>query len=133
MLVESQIESLESRSKDYKVFDQRGLYLLVKKNNRKVWRYKYRFQDKAKTFTIGSYPLIDLHQAREKHLEARRLLFDGIDPSTYKRKIKTIKRIQETDRRADVMSKFFNDLSLLISAYQQGIEVKIVAEERILK
>ena len=131
MLTNKKIEEAEGRGKDYKLSDQHSLYLLVKKNGRKTWRYKYFFNSKQKTLSIGTYPLISLDVARAKHLAARRLLMDGIDPSMYKQKLKTIKRINEDDKRQDIMSKFFNDLMLLISAYQKGIEVKIVAEKKI--
>ena len=31
------------RAKDYKLFDGEGLYLLVRPNGSKLWRFKYRF------------------------------------------------------------------------------------------
>jgi hypothetical protein len=36
------------RAKDYKLFDGEGLYLLVRPNGSKLWRFKYRFDGKEK-------------------------------------------------------------------------------------
>jgi len=36
----------------------------VKPLGRKVWRVKYRFAGKEKTYTIGDYPAISLSNAR---------------------------------------------------------------------
>jgi hypothetical protein len=38
-----------------------------------------------KTLALGVYPDVSLRMARERHRFARRLLADGIDPSTLKR------------------------------------------------
>ena len=40
---------------------------------------------KEKLLAIGAYPDVSLKRAREKRDEARRLLADGIDPSTQRR------------------------------------------------
>lgn len=66
---------------DRKLADIGGLYLLVKANGSKLWRYDYRFAAKRKTFALGSYPLVSLQAAREAHTEARKKLAAGIDPS----------------------------------------------------
>ena len=41
------------KEKDYKISDGHGLYLFVKKNGSKLWRYKYRFAGKERTLSIG--------------------------------------------------------------------------------
>lgn len=78
------VKTARIEEKDYKLFDGGGLYLLVKKNGSKYWRYKYRFNGKEKVLAIGVYPVITLKVAREKHIEARRLLHEGVDPSEQK-------------------------------------------------
>ena len=40
----------------------------------------YSFYNKAKLLSFGEYPGITLQRAREKRMEARRLLDEGIDP-----------------------------------------------------
>lgn len=81
--------------------DRDGLYLAVspaRKNDpkatfgSKVWRYEFRWpptaQGKRQTLTYGRYPELSLAQARDKHVEARRLLADGINPAEQKREKK---------------------------------------------
>jgi hypothetical protein len=44
--------------KDRKMFDERGLYLLVRASGSKLWRMKYRYAGKEKTLSIGLYPAV---------------------------------------------------------------------------
>lgn len=73
--------NLKPKGKPYKKFDGGGLYLEVMPNGNKLWRFKYYFQGKEKRFSLGKYPIVTLTNAREKRLQAKRLLDEGIDPS----------------------------------------------------
>lgn len=42
-LTNIQVEKAKPREKDWKLFDEKGLYLLVKTSGHKWWRFKYRF------------------------------------------------------------------------------------------
>jgi len=88
MLTDLKIRNLKPRQKAYKVFDGGGLYLEIEPNGSKLWRYKYRYRGKHKTLSLGKYPVVTLSEARKKHLEAKRLLSRGLDPSSEKRKEK---------------------------------------------
>jgi transposase-like protein len=68
-----------------KIFDGRGLYLLVMPNGGRYWRYNYRFDGKLKTLSLGVHPDVSLDKARARHQVARTLLADGVDPSARKR------------------------------------------------
>ena len=68
-----------------KIFDGRGLYLLVMPNGGRYWRYNYRFDGKLKTLSLGVYPDVSLDKARARHQVARTLLAEGVDPSARKR------------------------------------------------
>lgn len=81
MLTELGIKAAKPREKPYKLFDERGLFLLVNTDGRRWWRFKYRFQRREKLLSLGVYPDVPLKRAREKRDEARRLVADGIDPS----------------------------------------------------
>ena len=79
-------------TKSYKMADSLGLYLLVKPTGAKLWRLKYRFAGREKTFSIGPYMKahnnrveVGLREARDKRDEKRRLLRDGVDPGERKR------------------------------------------------
>jgi transposase-like protein len=68
-----------------KIFDGRGLYLLVMPNGGRYWRWNYRFDGKLKTLALGVLPDVSREQARARHQVARTLHADGIDPSARKR------------------------------------------------
>jgi hypothetical protein len=44
------------RDKQYKLTDERGLYLLVTPQGHRYWRLNYRFAGKSKTLSLGVYP-----------------------------------------------------------------------------
>lgn len=79
------VETAKPEEKDYKLFDEEGLFLLVKKNGNKHWRLKYRFLGKEKLLALGPYPLLSLQDAREAKLDAKRLIAGGIDPVVHKK------------------------------------------------
>ena len=89
-LTAQRVKAAKPESKQYKLTDGGGLYLLVKKTG-KYWRYDYRYLGKRKTFSIGVYPEISLKKARERHQEARKLLDRDIDPGHHKKLIKAVK------------------------------------------
>jgi integrase len=81
MLSPSQIKSAESRDKPYKLFDDGGLFLLVRPTGHCGWRFKYRVGGHEKLISFGPYPTVSLAKARLKLRRAKALLLDGIDPS----------------------------------------------------
>jgi integrase len=83
-----QVSKAVATEKPQKLKDENGLYLLVHPNGGKYWRYDYRFDGKRKTLAIGTFPLMSLVEAREKHLNARKLLQDGVDPRITSKKAK---------------------------------------------
>lgn len=68
--------------------DGQGLYLAARQGAEGVtrsWLLRYTLAGKATWLGLGSYPTIGLAMARQKALEARRQLIDGIDPLQTKR------------------------------------------------
>ncbi|WP_145504068.1 tyrosine-type recombinase/integrase [Yersinia vastinensis] len=80
-----QIDTAKPKEKEYKLTDGGGLYLLVKPNGAKYWRFKYRVLGKEKKLSIGVYPDISLADARLKREEARKIVALGGDPSEEKK------------------------------------------------
>jgi integrase len=80
-LNESRIRASKPREKPYKLFDERGLFMLLTPSGGRLWRLRYRYGGVEKLLTLGPYPDVSLKRAREKREDARRLLADGIDPS----------------------------------------------------
>jgi integrase len=84
-LTETAIKTAKPAAKPYKLFDEKGLYLLVSPRGGRLWRLKYRVAGREKLLAIGIYPDLSLAKARERRDEARRLLVDQIDPSARKK------------------------------------------------
>jgi hypothetical protein len=57
-------------------------------NRSRWWRFKYRFANKEKRLSLGVYPEIPIADARERLDKARRLLYEGIDPSAQRKAAK---------------------------------------------
>ena len=81
MLSHAQIRTAAPSDKPYKLFDNGGLFLLVRPTGRHGWRFKYRIQGHEKLLSFGPYPTVSLAKARLKLKAAKRLLLDGVDPS----------------------------------------------------
>ena len=80
-LHESRIRAAKPTEKPYKLFDERGLFLLVTAAGGRLWRFRYRLGGVEKLLTLGAYPDVPLKRAREKRDDARKLVAEGIDPS----------------------------------------------------
>lgn len=85
MLTEAAIKAAKPKAKQYKKFDEKGLYLTVTPTGSRLWRLKYRYGGMEKLLALGMYPDVTLKRAREKRDDARKLLADGIDPSSHKK------------------------------------------------
>lgn len=94
MLNDIQCRNAKPQAKPYKLTDGKGLYLEVKPNGVKAWRYRFKLADKESVFAIGDYPAIALVDARKKREEARNLVKQGINPA-HNRQLEKIKRGQE--------------------------------------
>ncbi len=66
--------------KPYALTDERGLSVQIQPTGGKWWRFRYRFDGKAKMLSLGVYPDVSLKDARDRRDEARKLLADGVDP-----------------------------------------------------
>lgn len=86
MLTYIQINTAKQREKEYALSDSQGLYLTVRPNGSKLWRFKYRFLDKQKTLHLGGWPTISLADARARRDDAKKLVANGIDPALEKKR-----------------------------------------------
>ncbi len=80
-LTSTSIRNAKPGSKMRKLFDERGLYLELSPKGGKWWRFKYRFNSKEKRLSLGVYPDVTLKAARDRRVDARKLVANGIDPS----------------------------------------------------
>src|SRR4029077_15594832 len=103
MLTDTQCRSTKAKEKPYKLADGNGLYLEVKPNGIKAWRYRFELvregERKESLFAIGDYvsaPIgetkeqararqaggrFTLSEARDERAKARALVKQGINPA----------------------------------------------------
>jgi len=79
-LTTTEIRNAKPREKAYKLADEGGLYLLIKPDGARYWRFKYRFAGKEKLLAFGVFDEVSLAEARERRDDAKKLLRDGVDP-----------------------------------------------------
>lgn len=96
-LTDTAIRNTKPGKKPIKLFDERGLFLLVTPAGGKWWRFKYRFGGKEKQLSFGVYPDVGLKDARARRDDARKHVAAGIDPGEHRRAQKSAR----TDRAAN--------------------------------
>lgn len=84
-LTDVKIRQAKAVDKPLKLLDGNGLYLEVKPNGSKLWRYRYKIAGKENLFAVGEYPTVSLQDARKAREEARELVKQGLHPSHVRR------------------------------------------------
>ena len=96
-LTNTAVKAARPQAKPYKLYDEKGLFLLVEPSGAQLWRLKYRFQGKEKKLAIGRYPELGLREARDKRDEARSLLAVGTDPGQKKKDDRLTQAVQSAN------------------------------------
>lgn len=99
-----------------------GLYLLVKPSGSKLWQMKIRADGKEKKLSFGKYPTVTLKDARAKRDEAKRMLFQGVDPA----------RKKQQDKQAAKQSAS-NSFEVMAAEYMAKMEKEGRAEATLVK
>ncbi len=82
LLTDLKIKKAKTQDKPYTLNDSSGLSLLI---DPKGWLFRYRFANKPKLISFGTYDTVSLAEARKKCDEARSMLANGINPSDARR------------------------------------------------
>jgi integrase len=90
-LTDTAIRNAKASDRAFKLYDEKGLFLQVTPNGGKWWRFKYRFNNKEKLLSFGTYPEIKLSVARSRRDEARELIANEVDPSDTRKAKKQLK------------------------------------------
>lgn len=98
-LTDTAIRNAKPGKKPIKLFDERGLFLLVTPTGGKWWRFRFMFDGKEKLLSLGVYPDVSLKDARERRDKARKLVANGVNPSENR-------KIQKS-ARADLIANSF--------------------------
>ncbi|MEM3484522.1 MAG: integrase arm-type DNA-binding domain-containing protein [Candidatus Methanomethyliaceae archaeon] len=85
-LTDLKVKNAKPGERPYKMYDEKGLYLLVTPSGGKWWRLRYTYRGKEKTISLGTYPRVSLKEARERRDRMREILASGLDPSSSRKK-----------------------------------------------
>lgn len=131
MLTDSACRGAKPKNKLYRIKDAKGLYLEVKPNGVKAWRYRFELVHEGKRkesmFAIGEYAYVSgkeseeeaetrrndrrftLAEARKERDKARSLVKQGINPA-HNRQLDRIKREQGFSNTFEVVADKWIDL-----------------------
>ncbi len=90
----------------------KGLRVRANKNGTKTWMYRYRVGDKLKQIKLGTYPGMELSEAREAFLAQRKLREQHEDPRQVAQQ-----KIEETRQRARENNKKIFTFSVMVEQY----------------
>ena len=100
--------------KDYTLSDGQGLYLLIKSNGSKLWRFNYYKPEtnpkKRVLLGLGNFPDVSLAQARALRDEYRLLISKGIDPQIHRKEQEQAKQLQQENSFLNVCERWFRDI-----------------------
>ena len=100
------LKGLKPKDKQYQISDGAGLSIQVNPNGSKWWRFRYRFDGKAKMISVGTYPEVSLSEARVKKDECRNKVAKGIDPCEERKTEKNEKLAVEVSKTRKVEFSF---------------------------
>lgn len=100
-LTVKQIDNAKPIAKPYRLYDGRGLSLLIK-STAKIWHFNYQkpISKKRTVVSFGAYPIVSLADARAKRDEYLALLAQDIDPQAQVKQ-------QLTERKAELDNTFY--------------------------
>src|ERR1700722_89299 len=107
-LTDTAIRATTPGKRPYKVYDRDGLFLLINSSGSKLWRWRYRFGGKEKLMALGEYPVVNLAQARERQLAARKKLAGGVDPMAERKAEAESQQREAEARQREAASSFEN-------------------------
>ena len=102
-----EVSKAKPGTKDYKLFDGGGLFLLITPSGGKLWRLKYRFEGRERLLALGAYPQISLADARQRRDEIKKLLTNGVDPGDA-RKAEKQSQTQQTETFEAIALEWYN-------------------------
>jgi integrase len=85
-LSDATIRAAKPGATQYKLFDEGGLFVIVRPSGGKLWRLKYRHLGKEQQLSVGRYPDVGLKEARERRDAARKLIASGANPAFEKKR-----------------------------------------------
>jgi len=102
VLTDTALKNLRPKARAYKITDRDGMYVYVSTGGAISFRYDYRFNGRRETLTLGRYGRagLTLAQARERLIEVKKAIADGVSPAVEKQRAK--RRLKEAQDFAQV-------------------------------
>ena len=124
MLTDTKLKALKVQNASYRLADSNGLCIEVRPTGAKVWRYRYRINDKASMVTIGEYPAVSLQQARTERDKLRAMVKAGTNPAHAQRAAKAA----NVERNANTFGAI--GLEYLAKREREGMTAHSVERDR---
>jgi Arm domain-containing DNA-binding protein len=130
-LTDEGVQKAAALNKPYKLFDARGLHLLVMPEGGKWWRFRYRFGGRAKTLSMGVYPDVSLKEARVRRDAARRILAQRIDPGVIRREEKAREKAERLALKDSGMVSVCVSLDGIVEVWKGHGVLRLARDEAI--
>ncbi|MBQ1500357.1 MAG: tyrosine-type recombinase/integrase [Sphingomonas sp.] len=101
-----EIEHARPSERNRKLWDEKGLYLLITPSGSRRWHFKYRFLGSEKKLSFGAYPEVTLKAARAKRDEARTMLAEDRDPSRERQAKKLAAKVEAENTFSSIAREF---------------------------
>ncbi len=105
-LSDSALRNAKAQPKQFKLYDDGGLFVIVTPAGGKLWRLKYRINGREQVLSFGTYPDVTLRAARSRRDEARSILADGLDPRWEKKRKMAVAALEATNTFKAVADEF---------------------------
>jgi integrase len=109
-LSDTKIRNAKPRKKAFKLYDEGGLYLIVKPSGARWWRVRYHWRGKEQLLSVGVYPEVSLATARERCADTHKLVANGINPSSHRQQKKVAER-ESSERTYEAIAKQWLELT----------------------
>ncbi|HUW37552.1 MAG TPA: tyrosine-type recombinase/integrase [Rhodocyclaceae bacterium] len=146
MLTDTEIRNAKAGDKPLKLKDSNGLYLEVRPNGSKLWRYRYKINDKENLFAVGDYcqppagesddeakarregRRFTLSEARVERERCRGLVKQGIHPSHSQRTEKLRRSLEAANTFKAVAEAWITENKSWSDNYRRQIVQRFAAD-----
>ena len=108
-LTELTVKNAKPKAKAYRIPDSGGLCIEIAPSGGKLWRWRYRFNQKEQMLALGKWPTVGLSEARRLRDEARGLAEAGKHP-TREKKAKKLRTMHEGENTFEKTARRWMEL-----------------------
>ncbi len=107
-LSDAAIRAAKPAKAQFKLYDEGGLFLIIRPSGGKLWRLKYRHLGKEQALSLGQYPDVGLKLARERRDEARKIIANGSNPAFEKKRAAVAASVSASNTFATVANELID-------------------------